>query len=590
MAEQLDPRLEARLRAALHADADALPFTISGAEVRRRATVRARARSRQRLTLLSAAAAAVIAVAGVAAFNALRTQDRTAGPGLADLPSYEALLTAGQGFPELARSESGAIAQDGQWQVGVPAGHGAIEVVVACSGRDASVSTSADGAPIRIVAGVTCDGQPVFLNNAGGGAFASAASPAVVVTARAGTAFRLVVLDGSGVEPGANGAPPRRADANGLATAEALLNELVQFDSGAVLLTDEHLAIEPGTTVTTWDAGAITPSNAVHLAVTCFGPSVTIGIGDGTTFESSTQVACDPIVSATSLPGVLGQGGTPHVMVEAAPSVRWRIAAAVGGSPAASVEPSELVMPSLPADVVGGEVIAQISGAEPGTSTMTNPVPEGTTGFLVVVTCRGTGTLDIDLDGVAAMLPCEPLTIESFVPPLGATSTIKVSPKDLDAYLLEVRAITGVAPGVTFVPPVATLAGPDGSVPGYAGCGLSYTRASGGNASEDCGPSWMPIPDDRAIQVASAGTLTLSLPAAWTITGVRVQATDHATIQPSGRGPAASDLFSGTPGSQSVPLPVPGAGDWGLRIEVSATNADGTTFSVPYYARVIVTP
>jgi hypothetical protein len=29
-------------------------------------------------------------------------------------------------------------------------------------------------------------------------------------------------------------------------------------------------------------------------------------------------------------------------------------------------------------------------------------------------------------------------------------------------------------------------------------------------------------------------------------------------------------------------------GDWGLRLDVGATGRDGTTFSVPYYFRVVV--
>ncbi len=66
MADELDPRLEARLRTALRAEADALPFTIRADQVADRLADRRRASDRRRFAVI--AAAAVFAV-GAAAFG-----------------------------------------------------------------------------------------------------------------------------------------------------------------------------------------------------------------------------------------------------------------------------------------------------------------------------------------------------------------------------------------------------------------------------------------------------------------------------------------------------------------------------------------
>ena len=66
MADELDPRLEARLRTVLRAEADALPFTMRADQVAGRLAERRRASDRRRFAVV--AAAAVVAV-GAAAFG-----------------------------------------------------------------------------------------------------------------------------------------------------------------------------------------------------------------------------------------------------------------------------------------------------------------------------------------------------------------------------------------------------------------------------------------------------------------------------------------------------------------------------------------
>jgi hypothetical protein len=73
MADQLDPVLEARLRDALHAEADAVPFTLRADTIRRVGAERRRARNTQRYTLYAAAAVVLVAVAGLALSFAMRS-------------------------------------------------------------------------------------------------------------------------------------------------------------------------------------------------------------------------------------------------------------------------------------------------------------------------------------------------------------------------------------------------------------------------------------------------------------------------------------------------------------------------------------
>ena len=181
------------------------------------------------------------------------------------------------------------------------------------------------------------------------------------------------------------------------------------------------------------------------------------------------------------------------------------------------------------------------------------------------------------------------------MPPLNPLTTLDITLSGDMRTTIELRAVPQGGPGVKFTPPVATLSGPTlsgaGSVPGYAGCGLEFTLPNGDNAADQCGPSWMPIPEDRALYVKAGAQLTLSLPAGWTITSLDGQVTNHAGIEPAGRGPVATPLVTLSGGATgTATFAAPQAGDWGVMLSVSGRNTDGTQFGVPYYFRVIAAP
>jgi hypothetical protein len=99
MADELDPRLEARLRTVLRAEADALPFTLRADQVAGRLAERRRARDRRRYAVV--AAAAVFAV-GAAAFGL--SLGRMTGPAAVTPPPSVAppSLPAPSSSPSLA--------------------------------------------------------------------------------------------------------------------------------------------------------------------------------------------------------------------------------------------------------------------------------------------------------------------------------------------------------------------------------------------------------------------------------------------------------------------------------------------------------
>ncbi|MEO8468250.1 MAG: hypothetical protein ABI573_01135 [Chloroflexota bacterium] len=283
-------------------------------------------------------------------------------------------------------------------------------------------------------------------------------------------------------------------------------------------------------------------------------------------------VSAGALASLDRLIGTVGATQTPSTTPIASPSLPV-------------VQPSlPLVQPSLPDNLIGGTLLWRERSSGPGAiqGNTTGTVPAGTSYLALVVSCSGSGAIPGTIDGVAFVIPCEPAWFETFVPPLGGTFELTLDSGDLLWAIIELRAVPPGGPTIAFVPPVASLTGADHSVPGYAGCGLGFTLPDGNSAADQCGPSWMPIPDDRALRVAPGDRISISLPTGWTVTGLGLAITAHDGIEPSGRGPTVTETLD-----PQASLPI---GDWGLRADVSATGADGTMFGVPYYFRLIVAP
>ena len=94
MAEQLDPRLESRLRTALRAEADGVPFTVRVDVLEQRLTARHRAQSRRRMALVAAAVIIGVGVVGgllsIGRLNApvAASPSPSTTPGLETPPSF----------------------------------------------------------------------------------------------------------------------------------------------------------------------------------------------------------------------------------------------------------------------------------------------------------------------------------------------------------------------------------------------------------------------------------------------------------------------------------------------------------------------
>ena len=421
MADELDPILEARLRSALQSEADSVPFTLRADTVRRVGAERRRARNTQRFTMLAAASVVLVAVAGLALTFAMRSpgivaaspspasSGALASPNLTGLPSYDELALSAQSKTELARQEGQAGPQGAQWQIGVPQGTRTVEVVVACTGGNLDAGTMGASFAVKFALGAQCNGQPVDLRGIGGGALGSDASPSIVIRVTTGTAFRLIVRDEGGASQNPDAYPAATPDANGLATYDALKHELEAGGDTIASMTGEHPTSETGSELRTWDLGTLNASQG-QIAVSCFGPDATVGFGDGTKLLMSIQVVCDPIISMSSLPTNADSGVTPHLMVQALPSVRWRVVAGIvpttlgpTGSPAPTPSSNPSPQAGLPAD---SELLAFASpaavevGNASGTGQQTSATISGIAhrvSLAIVTACAGGDTATIAL-------------------------------------------------------------------------------------------------------------------------------------------------------------------------------------------------
>lgn len=261
-----------------------------------------------------------------------------------------------------------------------------------------------------------------------------------------------------------------------------------------------------------------------------------------------------------------------------------------GPTPTPTIHPDVAALPApAPPDFAAPSWrILEAAGASPATARATGVVPAGTERLALLVGCSGTGILRMRLDGVAVDFDCARGLLDgAFVPPLDGESELVVEPDGAVRYAVQVRGWAPVAP--VFRPPAAVLASNGRTVPGFAGCGLSFALADGTRAADACGPSWMPMPDDRTLAVAAPTEYLLTMFDAWILHAVVVDVTDHAGIVPAGRAVPYARIESGAElgAARTLLFLALNDGDFGARLTVTAER-EGSTFTVPYYFRLRV--
>jgi hypothetical protein len=277
---------------------------------------------------------------------------------------------------------------------------------------------------------------------------------------------------------------------------------------------------------------------------------------------------------------VVWQGSAPQrAPSDPSPAATGMATASPSGAAAATIQP-----PPVPEFAQPSRLLFELNGHAPRTELVSAAVPPEAERLALLVGCSGSGTLRLTLDGVLVAFDCaRGLLDAAFVPPLGPETTLRLETDGALRYLVSVRSWAPVSP--VFRPPVVRLSGGASTVPGFAGCGIGFRLADGTQTAESCGPSWMPLPDDRAVPVTTGTELVLAIDDAWAITEVQADLAVHDEIVPSGRDPRTRPHGIVADGGARVVIPPLPAGDWGLRLTVSA-QLDGRAFTVPFYFRV----
>ncbi|MFN8629776.1 MAG: hypothetical protein U0838_05450 [Chloroflexota bacterium] len=358
MADELDPILEARLRGALRADADAVPFTLRADTLRRVQAERRRARNMQRLSLMSAAAVVVVAVAGVFLTLNLRNSSNvatspspsaSAAPTIsaspstspspspvastpAGLPSDDQLLTAAKpGSVRVARSAgaAGTFMMTGLAHRVAPAmswactGSGTITIsLVNDQGAESELAGSNAG-------GVGCDGTPTVID------WPTTHDPGEATSLKitaADVSWVAMLLDTSRVPADEAASPlpsselPARGDLQG---GMAGFGDLVAS-------AERHAsdAEAPGS------FGDVRVPSAVGILFTCSGHGAAISIANGSGATALGDAVCDGTVQAFTWTRSSSLADGSEVLVDAQPGTAWRAAAFDNSRNAAPTHPT----------------------------------------------------------------------------------------------------------------------------------------------------------------------------------------------------------------------------------------------------------
>jgi hypothetical protein len=353
MADELDPILEARLRGALHGEADALPFTLRADTLRRVQTERRRARNMQRLSLMSAAAVVVVAVAGVFLTMNLRNNANVAtspSPSASVAPSAAAsasasasiapppspssnvpaglpgdaeLLAFAPGSVELGRAQSDASAGPGSTTITGVANRTSVAIIAACVGdgplEASQVNESGAETPLGEIGTGACDGKPGML--AWNPDQPSSHMPSVKVNFPGATSWVAILVDRSRV-PQDETASPIPSDS--LPSLNEMLGSTGGF--GTEVASKEHAATDtPSSTA----FGDIRVASALGVLVTCSGSGVQLSAGDaaGSSKTPMGDVICDGTVQALTWTRAQGPSSAETVWVDAQAGAAWRAVA-----------------------------------------------------------------------------------------------------------------------------------------------------------------------------------------------------------------------------------------------------------------------
>jgi len=586
MADELDPRLEQQLRDALHHEADALPFLVRAEDIDRAR----RARSRRRLAIpasLLAAAAVVVVVVATVVFGRFGNGDIAATPSASvaatevRLVGYE-MLTAMLGVTKADLQGEHPVADPAGTPVTVELGTvsapATVGYAIDCLGGHVTL-TFDDGAGNPSTMQADCATQPYTAMAPG-----SQDPYRVSVTADPAVRWRIVMVAVAAPSP----APFH------LATYEELEASLAESSIMPVILRGEHPVAETGTESVTTDLGPVGNVGFEDFAYSCTGGSIKIDKVAGDIVLNGMGTECsDNIELYTDATDTVDPAA--HIVVTASPQVIWRVM--ISGAPTPSQEPTPeppTATPSLPPVGTGetGLISMDITAAD-GSITREAVQPAGVDKYLLHASCAGSGTLELNIDGVDGYWDCGAIGTETFAPSGVGNGVYVVATVTGEArFLLRLDGVDLAAtPGVTFVPPALAVQGDPvdtgghSAVTAFAGCGLRWTPKAGGGYADECGPSWQAVPDHL---VQKPGTfISISLADGWTITKVEgAVARNNAVVIT--HGAPAEQPWTGAASGDTWTFPAPPLGFWGVRLTVTATK-DGDTFQVPYYAAVYVT-
>jgi hypothetical protein len=338
----------------------------------------------------------------------------------------------------------------------------------------------------------------------------------------------------------------------------------------------------------TFDVGVVPDAGFHDVAFHCVGRGpFSVGWADPRTGEnlgSMEQPSCPEHVEVFTT-DQLPAGA--RLQVRASAQIAWRV---VAFTPVPDNAPPMATLPTLEHAML----IAETSVLGEATDELVVRVPDDAEHVSIVAACAGVGSIRI-FDGTlrhAADCTAEgtAATVWSAVPPASLELTIEVENVGPVNSAVAAYAYTlGSDPATRFIPPHARVSGGGETATAVLGCGMSFELADGTNAVDDCAPVHPVIPADRAIHVPAGTELTLSIPG-WRLTGLTGELVSSAElIEAEGFGVTFASLVDMDGGSDTVTFAAPQAGDWTLKLGISATR-DGDRYSVPYLVRVVVEP
>lgn len=580
MADELDPRLEARLRTALHAEADSLPFTVRGDDLERARRGRRWRRLAAPASLLGAAAVVAILVAsgilGRGEPGIVAASPSTSTGAERPLVSYE-ILTGMLGIdPPALKAEHPVADQAGgrvKMDLGTIGPGDSVEFAIHCLGGGVDI-TFDDGGAKPDEWHTDCPANPFTARLPG-----TETAYRITVGADAGVRWRVVMAEGHDVPSPTSGPTTRE-----LASYE----DLAAYMSSTieVLRNESTEDASPGTV----EFGEVAGRFNLEVVLACTGTGeVSVSVrGGGATSPVGTWGCGGPgVILWTALEPALVTASQASLVVDAPEGTAWRMlvfdhSSALRGYP----EVPALGFESALLGTMGGTMAAG------ETAPVEAPVVVPGATLVVAFGCEGQGLLHLVVDGIARDAACLASNVMEFVPAGTGASRLEITPDHAVRLNLELRSYTREQVGADFVAPTATLhdgAGPS-SAPGYTSCLLAFAIPGGASADEGCGPAWRQVPEARAVR--AHGVLELSLPTGWVLTAATAAYVDHEAIADDTQ--AATEASLGPdpdPGVEgTMTFPTPPAGDWAVRIDLSGRADDGTAFTAQQLFRVIVEP